>query len=259
MSKLHILSAAAAVTTLWMGGVSQAAVPAAPVAAADATIEVAQAIPTVAGLTVTGTGVATAPADRAIVFLSYYSNYYSQPSEDPNVPPPPPPTPTAADIKPVVDAITAAGGTGVETSVDPSSSGSFRVRTTVDKPTQAKMQALIAAANAAAIKTNKFSTGGAQIGYLTSNCQALETESRRLAMADARSRSSAMASSAGVQVGSLVSLAEIASWGYYGGSACPSTTDPLIGQDPYTFPGVDLLSPAVVRVNSTVTATYEMK
>jgi uncharacterized protein YggE len=115
------------------------------------------------------------------------------------------------------------------------------------------------AANTAATKSNKYSSGGAQIGYLTSNCQALETEARKLALADARNRSTSMASVAGVRLGNLVALAENSIWGYYGGPACPSTTDPLVGQDPYSLPSVDLLSPAVVRVNSTVTATYEMK
>jgi Protein of unknown function (DUF541) len=261
MSKIHILSVAAAAASLLMGGISQAStsIPqATPVS--DAT-QIAQVVPPVAGLTAIGTGVSTAPADSAVIYLTFYSNYYPQPSEDPNVPPPQPPAATAADTKPVVDAIVATGvpAGNIETTIDPNTSGGFRVKVRVNKPTQASMQALVAAANTAATKNNKYTSGGAQIGYLTNNCQALETEARKLALADARNRSTALATLAGVQLGGIISLLDASSWGYYGGPACPSASDPLVTQDPYSLPSVDLLSPAVVRVNSSVTVTYELK
>ncbi|NJR37998.1 MAG: SIMPL domain-containing protein [Leptolyngbyaceae cyanobacterium CSU_1_4] len=97
------------------------------------------------------------------------------------------------------------------------------------------------------------------MGYFTNNCAALETEARRLAMADARSRSSALAETAGITLGRLTALTESATFGYYGGTGCPSAADNQGLQDPYALQGVDLLSPAVVRVNSSVSATYEMK
>lgn len=262
MSKLHIFSAAAVAASLWMVGMGQASAAVPQNTEAAPTNEIAQALPTPAGLTVVGVGSATAPADTAVIYLNYYSNYYPQPTESSSAPPLPP-TPTAADIKPVVDALVAAGAiaNNIETNIDPNAAGSFRVRAKFEKPTQAKIQALVAAANAAASKNGKFSTGGAQIGYFTNNCPALETEARRLAMADARSRSSALATIADVTLGNLVSVMESATFGYYGGgfTACPSATDNQALQDPYAMQGVDLLSPSVVRINSSVSVTYEME
>lgn len=267
MSKLHIFSAAAVAASLWMVGMGQAsaAVPqnTVPQNTEAAPTHVAQALPTPAGLTVVGMGSATAPADTAVIYLNYYSNYYPQPAENSSMAPSLPPTPTAADIKPVVDALVAAGAiaNNIETNVDPNALGSFRVRVKFENPTQAKIQALVAAANAAASKNGKFSTGGAQVGYFTNNCPALETEARRLAMADARSRSNALATTADVTLGNLVSVMESATVGYYGGgfTTCPSAADNQALQDPYAMQGVDLLSPSVVRVNSSVSVTYEME
>jgi len=267
MSKLYIFSAAAVTASLWIIGMGQASAAVPQTTAVPQTAEVApaheiaQAFSMPAGLTAVGSGLATAPADVAVIYLNYYSNYYPQPSEDPNTPPPLPPAATAADIKPVIDALVAAGAIAgdVEANPDPNAAGSFRVRVKFDKPTQAKVQALVAAANTAASKNNKFSTGGAQVGYFTNNCPALETEARRLAMADARSRSSALATTAGVDLGRLTSVTESATFGYYGGTSCPSATDPQGLQEPYAMQGVDLLSPSVVRVNSSVSVTYEMK
>jgi uncharacterized protein YggE len=262
MSKLYILSAAAVSASLWMMGMGQAsaAVPQAPNAAPST--EIAQAMPSMAtGLTAVGTGIATAPADVAIIYLNYYSNYYPQPSADPNTPPPPPPVATAADMKPVVDALVAGGiaAGNVEMLADPNAPGSFRVRARVDKPTQTRLQSLVAAANAALAKNSKFTPAGVQLGYFSNTCPALETEARRLAMADARSRSTALASAAGVSLGRLRAVSESSTFGYYGGPGCPSAADPQTLQDPAAMQGGDLLSPALVRVNSSVSATYEMK
>ena len=261
MSKLHIFSAAAVAASLLMTGMGQALAAIPQTTEGAPTNEIAQAVVIPAGLTVVGTGSTTAPADVAVIYLNYYGNYYPQPSENPNTPPPLPPAATAADIKPVVDALVAAGAiaNNIETNTDPNTAGSFRVRVKLEKPTQAKVQALVAAANTAAAKNSKFSPGGVQAGYFTNNCPALETEARRLAMVDARSRSSALATTAGVTLGRLAAVTESATFGYYGGTSCPSASDPQGLQDPYAMQGVDLLSPAVVRVNSSVSVTYGIK
>lgn len=262
MSRLHIFGAAAVAASLWIAGMGQASAAVPQTAEAAPANEIAQALTSVGGLSATGTGTATAPADIAVIYLNYYSNYYPQPSDNPNSPLPSPPTATAADMKPVVDALVAAGAiaNNIQANADPNAAGGFRVQVKFDKPTQEKVQALITAANTAASKNSKFSTGGAQIGYFTNNCPALETEARRLAMADARSRSSALATTAGVTLGKLTSVTESSSYGYYGGSPiCPSATDPQALQDPYSMQGADLLSPSVVRVNASVSVTYEMK
>ncbi|MBW4516731.1 MAG: SIMPL domain-containing protein [Timaviella obliquedivisa GSE-PSE-MK23-08B] len=261
MSKLHIFSAAAVTASLWMVGMAQASAGVPQTSEVAPSQQIAQAFTLPAGVTAVGSGLATAPADVAVMYLNYYSNYYPQPSENPNMPPPPPPTATAADMKPVVDALLAAGAIAenIEATADPNASGGFRVRVKLDKPTQDNVQALVAAANTAASKNSKFSTGGAQVGYFTNNCSALETEARRLAMADARSRSNALAATAGITLGSLTAVTESATFGYYGGAGCPSAADSQSLQDPYALQGVDLLSPPVVRVNSSVSVTYKMK
>jgi uncharacterized protein YggE len=260
MSKLHILSAATVAASLWMAGMGQAAIP--PVAESAPSQEIAQLVPGSEGLMSVGTGQATAPADVAVVYLNFYSNYYPQPSEDPNAPPPQPPVASAADIKPIIDAIVAAGVAAgdVESVTDPSSPGSFRIRAKMDKPTQARLQALVAAANGAVAKNSKFVPAGAQIGYFSNSCAALETQARTQAVADARSRASALATAAGVSIGRLSAIMESPTYvGYYGGSGCPSATDSSALRDPYAMAGGDLLSPAVVRVNSSVSVMYEMK
>lgn len=261
MSKLHICSAAAVAASLWLVGMGQASAAVPQIAEVAPGQEIAQSLVTPAGLSAVGSGVATAPADTAVIYLNYYSNYYPQPSDNPNTPPPAPPTATAADMKPVVDALVAAGAIAgnIEANADPNAAGAFRVRVKLDKPTQANVQALVAAANTAASKNSKFSTGGAQVGYFTNNCSALETEARKLAMADARSRSTALATTAGITLGRLTAVNESATFGYYGGASCPSVADAQGLQDPYAMQGVDLLSPSVVRINSSVSVTYEMK
>ncbi|NJR37997.1 MAG: hypothetical protein HC781_03025 [Leptolyngbyaceae cyanobacterium CSU_1_4] len=145
MSKLHIFSAAAVTASLWMVGMNPASarIPQIPEAAPAPAQEIAQAFTLPAGITAIGSGLATAPADVAVIYLNYYSNYYPQPSENPNTPPPLPPTATAADMKPVVDALVAAGAiaANVEATADPNASGGFRVRVKLDKPTQDNVQA----------------------------------------------------------------------------------------------------------------------
>jgi uncharacterized protein len=261
MSKLHILSAAAVAASLWMVGMGQASAAVPPAVENASGLEIAQVLPGMDGLSAVGTGIVSAPADVAVVYLNFYSNYYPQPSEDPNAPPPQPPVASAADIKPVIDAIVASGiaAGDVESIADPSSPGSFRVRAKMDKPTQARLQALVAAANGAVAKNSKFASGGAQIGYFSNNCPALENQARTQAVADARSRATALASAAGVSLGRLSGVMEAATFGYYGGPGCPSATDPQALRDPYALQGGDLLSPAVVRVSSSVSVTYEMK
>jgi hypothetical protein len=258
MSKTYLLGVATvSLLGSLLAGQASAAIPATATPAEP--LQIAQ-VPMAAGLTVTGSGTATAPADSAIIYLSYYSTYYPEPSEDPNKPPAPPPVASAADMKPVVDAVVAAGvpAANVEATADPNSGGGFRLKIKMDgRPTQAKVQAIVTAANTAALKSNKFATGGAQVGYLTNNCAALEGEARKLAIADGRSRANALASAAGVSLGTATAMVEIAGWGY--GTTCPSSTDPSIYADAYSLPGVDLLGPAVVRVTSSVTFTYDMK
>jgi hypothetical protein len=261
MSKFHILSAATVAVSLWMAAIGQASAAIPPVAESAPGQEIAQFVPGSEGLAAVGTGLATAPADVAVVYLNFYSNYYPQPSEDPNAAPPQPPVASAADMKPIIDAIVASGiaAGDVESVVDPSASGSFRIRVKMDKPTQARLQSLVAAANGAVAKNSKFSPAGAQIGYFSNNCAALETQARTQAVADARSRASALATAAGVSLGRLSGVMESATFGYYGGPGCPSAADPAVLRDPYALQGGDLLSPAVVRVTSSVSVMYEMK
>jgi uncharacterized protein YggE len=254
-------------TSLWIGtsslGRAATVSPQAEAAPTEAPTLLAQfaPYPGSSGITATGSGTATAPADSALIYFTYYSNYYPTPSEDPNAPPPLPPAVTAADMKPVVDAIVAAGvpAAGVEATADPSSMGSFRIRARMDRPTQATVQRVIAAANEAATKGGKYAGGGSQVAYLTNNCAAVENQARQNAIRDLQSRATALASAAGIQMGNMMSIAESSIWGMGYSPTCPSASDPMVVQNPYAIAPADLTVPPVVQVTSQVTATYEMK
>jgi hypothetical protein len=221
------------------------------------------------GLSATGTGTATAPADAGILYLNYYSNYNypiapaipADPAATMPAAPMVPPMVTAAEMKPVIDALTAGGiaATDIIATADPNSSGSFRVRAKLAQPTAAKVQSLVTAANEAATKGGKFVTGGAQVLYQTNNCAAVENKARAAAIADLRSRATALASAAGVSLGNMTAISDSSVWGY--SSLCPSASDAQVFQDAYpmNYSPMDLSVPAEVRMMSTISATYEMK
>lgn len=270
MSQFRILSsvltlAAIATTGLIGSPSSQAAESTTPLIEQTSTqLQIAQATGSEdsynGSLSVTGTSQINAPADQAIILLTYYSNsYYSSDSSEPNssqslqVQP--------ADLKTVVDALTAAGipAGSIKAYPDFTSPGSMKVRLTIAQPTQARLEELIETANTAATKNNRFTTSGASVGYTVQDCQSVENQARQAAMTDANNRANALANVAGRQIGQVVSLGESVSWGSSYSTTCPATNDPSAYSDIYSLPMYDPSLPPVVKVVYSLSVTYQMK
>lgn len=210
------------------------------------------------GLTAVGTGMTTVPADSAIVVLNYYLTYI--PSGEPNELPPPPPQVKPADYQPIVTALNGAGVSGLETTVDLMNPGMVRFKFTMDQPSTQRITQIVEAANQVALKDNKFSTAGVSVGLTVSDCTAAEGRARQLALADLRRRAEGLATTAGVQLGNLVSIADTTSWGNYYTPTCPSTANsnnPF--PDVYSMPPFDPSIGTNVRITNQIVATYDMK
>lgn len=212
-------------------------------------------------LSVTGISQLSAPADQALVVLTYYPNsYYATDYTDPDAAPQPLQV-QPADLKNVVDALTTTGipSSNVRAYPDLTSPGSMRVRLTLDQPTQSRLEQIIETANTAVTKSNRYTTSGAVVGYTISDCQTIEDQARRAAMTDAQNRAEALAEVAGAEVGRVFSLSESVSWGNNYSSACPSSSDPTVYSDFYSLPMYDPAVPPVVKVLYSLSVSYEMK
>lgn len=210
-------------------------------------------------LYVTGVSEINAPADQAVLILSYYPNTYSTDYSDPNANVQPQVLPTD-----LVAAVNAASGAGVPTGratayPDLSSSGSMRVRIVLDQPKQDQLQQIISDVNTVIIKTNRFVNGGAVIAYTTRDCGTIENQARQAAMADAQKRATALADVAGVGVGRIISLSESVSWGTSYSATCPLSSSPMAYTDTYSMPVYDASSPPIVRLNYSLSATYGIR
>jgi uncharacterized protein YggE len=211
-------------------------------------------------LSVIGTSQINAPADRAIIVLSYYSNSYYSADSDPNAAAQTPQV-LPSDIKNVVDALVTAGvpASNIKAFPDYTTPGSMKVRLMLDQPTQARVEQTIEAANTAVMKTNRYTTSGAVVGYTVNDCQSVENQARQAAMNDAQNRANALARVAGAQVGRVHSLSESVSWGTSYSTVCPASSDPTAYTDYYSLPMYDPSVPPTVRVVYSLNATYEMK
>lgn len=208
-------------------------------------------------LYVTGIGQITAPADRAVIILSYYPNTYSADySSDASLLQIQP-----SDLKTAEEAATGAGvsASNVKAYSDLTSPGSMRIRLVVDNPNPSTIEQTINAVNTAVVKTNRFVNGGASVGYTLNNCQAVEAQARQAAMTDARNRATALADVAGAQIGNVVSVSESVSWGSGYSTACPSNSSPTTYADIYSIPVYDPSAPAAVPLTYSLSVTYDMK
>jgi uncharacterized protein YggE len=170
------------------------------------------------GITVTGQGRASAPAENATIAIMVSSgDYYmmepapmeygeqEEPVATPEVSP-------EESIAPVVDALVAAGipEGDIDVIVDPSTaySGPWgaplvqTVRFTIEDPTTDRISELLAAATGAATDTGLFINMTSAL-YGVADCDALEREARTNAIADARSRAELQAELLDVELGDL--------------------------------------------------------
>jgi uncharacterized protein YggE len=228
---------------------------------ASGSLDLAQATSDASGsLSVTGTSQMSAPADQAVIVLTYYPNSYYDYSSDPSAPPPSPQV-LPSDTKIVIDALTAAGvpASNIKAYPDFTSPGSMRVRLVLDQPTQAKVEQIISDANTAVAKGNRYTSSGAVVGYTVRDCQAVENQARQAAMTDAQNRANALANIAGRQLGEVYSLSESVSWGTNYLTICPSSNDPTVYSDVYSLPTYDPAAPATVKLVYSLSVTYDME
>ncbi|MFM7424851.1 MAG: SIMPL domain-containing protein, partial [Elainella sp.] len=209
-------------------------------------------------LYVTGTGQISAPADQAMIMMSFYPNSYYSDYSNPDATPAQPQV-LASDITNATEAATAAGATNVKVSPDLSSPGSMRIRMVLNQPTPDKVEQLLTAINTAVVKTNRYVSSGATVGYTIRDCQALEASARQAAMTDATERATALAGVSNTRLGEMISVSESVSWGNNYSAICPSSNDPTIFADLYSLPYYDPAAPAAVRLTYSLSVTYGLE
>jgi uncharacterized protein YggE len=216
-------------------------------------------------LAATGNGIGRVPADQAAIIFSYSLNYYPEASSGPNAAPAAPPAAQAADLKPVTDALASTGVSASDITIirEPYNAQSLRMTVRVSSPTRERISTVMDLAQSTVLKDNKFSASTSGVVYVARNCQAAETAAREAAMTNARSQANALAATAGVSVGELVSISSSPSWGFAGifpGSDCPTTLDQALqaissyGAQPY-----DPAQPPEVTAANSISLVYEIK
>jgi len=166
---------------------------------------------------------------------------------------------TEADLKPVVDAIVAAGVPAADVEVivtpyygDPSYGGSATVRATVRNIDS--VDAVVQAATTASIPAN-ISFSGTNVSYTVSDCAALEKSAMEAAVKDARDRATNFAGVLGVGLGAVAGASNYSS-SLYGGSPCDSQ---FIG--PVPLGGIAYAEGQTpdVQLMATVTITFSIQ
>ncbi len=235
---------------------------------AESGLQLAQATPLNSRtLNVTGNGNVSIPADQAALIFSYSSNYYPMPidASTPDAVPTPPPALQASDLKMVTDALTGAGVSANDINVvpEPYSNQSLRMTVRVSNPSRERISRLVDAANAAATKENKFMGGVSGAIFVARDCKSAETRARESAMADARAQAQALASTAGVTIGDLISVTGTPNYYSYAGpypaSTCPTSLDEALRYATYGATPYDPSAPTEVTFGASVSLTYEME
>ncbi|MBW4467830.1 MAG: SIMPL domain-containing protein [Pegethrix bostrychoides GSE-TBD4-15B] len=212
-------------------------------------------------LYVTGTGQTSIPADQAVLILSFYPNsYYSGiDSSDPNATPAQPQV-TSSDISAAISAANSAGVSDATAYPNYGSPGTMQVRLVINQPTQSKIEQAVESVNTAIVKSNRYMTSGAAVGYGLRDCNAAENTARQAAMSDANRRAALLAEVSGNQVGEVVSLSESITWGTNYTGTCPVADEPSSYTDisagyPYYDPAV----PPLVRLVYSLSVTYGLR
>lgn len=228
------------------------------------------------GITVTGTGTASAPAEMATVVIMVGSDPYlyseagamGQAGTTPSAP-----IVTAEEIAaPVVDALVAAGlsSADIEIISNPYMGGygpyggpqSVTIRFQLADPTVERITGLLDPAIAAAMGARLF-INMTSVVYSVADCAPLQLESREAAIANGRDTAELQAGALGVSIGDVVASRDLP-FGYY---ASPYSGVPPVnpctsgGADPkvismYGAPAFDPTLPAEVIVTSSVELTF---
>lgn len=225
-----------------------------------------------AGITVTGIGRATAPAETAIVVISVGSGTYM--AGDIADMAPTPETPARDIAQPVVDALSASeSGIGeIEVLRDPYSGeyGSYgeplsaMIRFEVADPSTSDLQALIDPAVRAAVNAGLY-VYMTSVVYSITDCTPLYQEARADAVADARESADLQAAALDVTLGDVVSARDTPAALYSGPWLGPTPLNSCthgIGDvkmiSTYGGPVFDPQQPAEVSVQMAVEITFEI-
>jgi uncharacterized protein YggE len=228
--------------------------------------------PPLAGISVLGSGQASATAETATVVLMLGSNFYY---EDPKMMEPVTATPTAPPeevVVPVINALVGAGvpETGIEILANPYSGDygpgggpmTVLLRFELQNPTTEGISQILDAALPAARDAGLFVNMSGVI-YGVADCATLEREARIAAIADAREQASVQAELLDLSVGDVIaSRDDIYSAMMYGGyvpiNSCTSQVYSPSISTLYSAPPFDPSMPAEVMVVVNVDLTFEI-
>lgn len=219
------------------------------------------------GITVQGYGSASAASDGAMVEFSFSSSgSYGKPiplpfggQEEPAEPSPSPaPRITEEALKPVIDAIVAAGVSrgNIEFLGQPYFDPYFSSATLRAKVDDiASLDSVVRAAQQAAGGLQEISLTGTSVSYTVSDCLALEKEALKAAVADADERGGIFAETLGVGLGEVVAASNY-SYFPYGGDCGQS----YIGI-PYPMGGMPYVEgqASQVQIFANVSITYAIQ
>ncbi len=191
-----------------------------------------RSVPTEPSIVVTGSGRATAPAERAVVQLLVVRDepFGGEAAAWGTLA-----TPTAGgrdSIAAVVDAIREAGVERAAVRVVNSPSlisvcqtnapcSSTRIDVTIEEPELERINAIVDAAGEAAGEA-EMTVQDVGAGYSVADCRSLQTDARTAATADARARAAAQATALGVELGALLLASEVAPSVATDAAGCPT-------------------------------------
>lgn len=233
MIKAAQVSAIATIAGLAMASASQAA--GAPEGTADnLDLTIAQAVESNPRyLSVTGQGRGFAPADKgALIFAFRKSSNYAYSEDAPEDYDKDAPI-NSQDLDIIKRTLTAAGVAESDISAFKDQSGVFGeidLIVRVDAPTRDRVNALVDSVIATDEAEKPIELNSIQTYYSARDCEATEIKARRLAIADAQKKSTALAAISNVTLGDISSISSHNDWGYSGGSRseCPSDLEVVL-------------------------------
>ena len=207
-----------------------------------------------------GIGVATGPADTAELQIVVGTGYHEKPWSGSI-----PPATDRAELRPVIDALVAAGISEQSVQAAPQSGGymgppgSLQLLVTVDASMIGRVQEHVAAATEAAAE-NRLEVYHVGVRYGATNCQALEDEARQAAVDDAHAQAEELAGMLDGAVGELVYVGDVPlllpnrpfAQPFAAATCGSSGADALSTAYPPYEPG----APAEVRITSHLNLTY---
>ncbi|NEQ23814.1 MAG: SIMPL domain-containing protein, partial [Microcoleus sp. SIO2G3] len=233
------------------------------------------------GLMVQGQGVASAPADKAVIEFQVTNSYAAfeeviegSSSETPEVTPSEPKPITQATLKPMVDALVNSGipSSAIEVNASPTgssspafpfptSSGIAILLVTLNTPTREQVQEIVTIASDPKRLGEDFTIQGINVSYTVRDCQPLEKEAYIAAVNDARNRARSLSEALGVNIAEVPSVAEAPFAGFL--PSAPSSCSSQGSSLPFPFSGLqqpyDPSASATVEVKKDIFATYAIR